>query len=462
MTASLPFIGRDVELQALERRWASGSSDLFVLYGRRRVGKTELLRRLAQDKRVLSAVGTRSDARRQIAHFVAEMARLFNDPSLTLLGFSDWDVVFARLTDGLKKLKGKILVILDEFQWMAEASPEIPSLIQKWWDRSWSRDRKLMLVLCGSYLGFMEREVLGKKSPLFGRRTAVLQLEPLPFSESRLFHPHLPIKEQVKRHILCGGIPAYHKLFVSKDSLIQQIVEAFFVADAPLAKEADFLLLEELKDPKFYFSLLENLGSSRMTMSDLARSLGIERSRVPYYTKNLLDLRSIGKSHPLLMYSTQIQRKTLYHIKDPLLRFWFSFVYPNGNAMERMDPRLVYSTMVAPYLDAFWGKGFESLAMEQFLKKRIIPTLAEPFKVGGYWDKNIQIDFTIALKSGFSYFGETKWTQVNKKTIDGFTRKLAYFDGQVDYGPVFICADTVGTDLKKNSSCQVYSLSDLL
>ncbi len=162
-----------------------------------------------------------------------------------------------------------------------------------------------------------------------------------------------------------------------------------------------------------------------------------------------------------------------------------------------MDPRLVYSSLVAPSLDAFWGRGFESLAMEQFLKKRIIPTLAEPFKVGQYWDKNIRIDFTIALKSGFSYLGETKWTSANKKIIDGFTHKLACFNrdspvgtglpsigsltefssppgrkcsvkrnfqvnGQMQYAPVFVCADEVSTDLKKSPTCQVYSLSDLL
>src|SRR4051812_36814221 len=124
MTQTTPFIGREEELKALEKRWTSAQSDLFVLYGRRRVGKTELLRRLANKKRTLAAVGTRSDAHRQIAHFVAEMALLFKEPSLALMSFRDWDTVFSRLTDYLKKTRGKTLVILDEFQWMAEASPE--------------------------------------------------------------------------------------------------------------------------------------------------------------------------------------------------------------------------------------------------------------------------------------------------------------------------------------------------
>ena len=122
----------------------------------------------------------------------------------------------------------------------------------------------------------MEREVLAQKSPLFGRRTAVLHLKPLSFPESRAFHGSWPLKEQAKRYLLCGGIPAYHKMFSGKDGLTQQLLTAFFEPDAPLAREADFLLMEELKEPKLYFSLLENLGAARRGVTELAVSLGVE------------------------------------------------------------------------------------------------------------------------------------------------------------------------------------------
>src|SRR5262249_18802306 len=146
---------------------------------------------------------------------------------LARLPVRDWDAAFGRLSALLKKERGKILLILDEFQWMAEASPELPSILQKWWDQIWSRNGRVFLVLCGSYMGFMEREVLAHQSPLFGRRTAVMHLKPLPFQESRRFHRRLPLKEQVKRHLLCGGIPAYHKLFSSSENLSRQIIVSF-------------------------------------------------------------------------------------------------------------------------------------------------------------------------------------------------------------------------------------------
>jgi uncharacterized protein len=456
------FVGRTTEQRLLESRWRSQGSELVVLYGRRRVGKTELLRHFSRGKRTLFAVGTRSEKRSQVRHFVEGLSQLTGETDLAGLPIHDWDTALGRLNAFLQKARGKTLLILDEFQWMAEASPELPSVLQKWWDQHWSRQGRLFLVLCGSYMGFMEREVLAHRSPLFGRRTAVLHLKPLPFQESRKFHSRLPLKEQMKRHLLCGGIPAYHKFFSSSESLSSQLIASFLEPDAPLAKEADFLLMEELKEPKLYFSLLEALGSSRKGVSELAALLGIERSRIPYYTKALMDLRYIEKRTPTLTYRHAIERKSAYAIGDPLLRFWFAFVYPNASLLERTDPRVFYATTMAPQLDAYWGQSFESLAAELFLSHELLPKLAEPFKLGSYWDKNIQIDFTIALKSGLSYLGETKWGTVDEKMIRSYCGKLAYFEKKTPYLPVMISAEPVSLALQKRVPCAAYSLQELV
>lgn len=461
MSDKLLFIGRSQEQGLLEKRWRSRGSELVVLYGRRRVGKTELLRHFAKSKRSLFAVGTRSESRSQVRHFVAELSHLTDEPDLANLPIHDWDTALGRFNAVLQKTRGKTLLVLDEFQWMVEAAPELPSLLQKWWDQHWSRHGRLFLVLCGSYMGFMEREVLAQKSPLFGRRTAVLHLKPLPFHESRRFHSHLPLKEQAKRHFICGGIPAYHKFFSSRESLSQQIAASFLEPDAPLAKEADFLLMEELKEPKLYFSLLEALGSSRKGVSELASSVGVERSRIPYYTKSLMELQYLEKRTPLLTYRDVYERKSVYAIGDPLLRFWFTFVYPHAGLIERTDPRIFYATVVAPQLDAYWGNSFEPLAAELFLTRMLLPKLSEPFKIGSYWDKTIQVDFTITLKSGLSYLGESKWGRINEKTARAFCQKLAYFKKQVSYQPVLISAEPLPPSHKKSSDWQAYSLQEL-
>ncbi len=456
------FVGRTTEKRLLEARWRSRVSEMIILYGRRRIGKTELLRHFSKDKRALFAVGTRSDRRSQVRHFMVELSRLSGEADLATLPIHDWDTALGRLNAFLQKTPGKTLLILDEFQWMGEASPELPSLIQKWWDQSWSRRGRLYLVLCGSYMGFMEREVLAHRSPLFGRRTAVMHLKSLSFQESRKFHARMPLKEQAKRYLLCGGIPAYHKFFSASESLSRQLIASFLEPDAPLAKEADFLLMEELKEPKLYFSLLETLGSSRKGVSELAAGLGIERSRIPYYTKALMDLHYLEKRTPTLTYRNVFERKSVYAIGDPLLRFWFAFIYPNAGLVERTDPRVFYATVLAPQLDAYWGKAFESLAAELFLSHELFPKLAEPFKLGSYWDKNIQVDFIIALKSGLSYLGEAKWGLIDAKTAQAYERKLAYFQKKVSYRPVLISAEAISPSIKKRIDYPAYSLQDMV
>ncbi len=456
------FIGRAQELRLLETRWRSGAPEFLVLYGRRRVGKTELIRRFSHNKRTLLAVGTRSDARSQIHHFLVELARLAQEPDLERLPIHDWDTIFSRLDAVVRKSRKRTLIVLDEFPWMAQSSPELPSLLQKWWDTHWSRNDKVFLILCGSYFGFMEREVLGKTSPLYGRRTAVLQLKPLSFLESRRFHSALPLKEQIKRYLLCGGIPAYHKLFVSNASLSDHLISAFFEPDAPLAKEADFLLMEELKEPKLYFSLLENLGTTRKGVTELANALGVERSRIPYYTKNLMDLHYVQKLTPVLTYQSIYERKGVYRIEDPLLRFWFTFVYPHTSIMERLDARMFYTSIVASRLDAYWGLAFESLAGDLFLSQQLLPRLAEPFKIGSYWDKTTQIDFVIALKSGLSYLGETKWGAVDRATVIAFQEKVRALHHKGAYETVVISADKVSPSAKKLPNCRIHSITDFL
>jgi AAA+ ATPase superfamily predicted ATPase len=456
------FYGRAEQVQALDKRWRSRQSEFVVIYGRRRVGKSELIRRFSKGKRTLYHVGSRSDRRSQMGHFLTGMADVAQEPLIGDLPYRDWDAVFGRLSDVMERAGGKTLIVMDEFQWMAESSPELPSIIQKWWDSRWSRSGKAFLILCGSLLGFMEREVLGNKSPLFGRKTAHIFLPPLTFSESRPFARGCTIREQMKRYCICGGIPAYHKLFTGASSLGEELCSQFFELDAPLSKEADFLLVEELRDPKLYFGLLENLGGSRKTVTELAQAVGIERSRMPYYTKNLMELRFITKDAPLLRYADASERKARYRISDPLLRFWFSFVYPNQNSILRTDPNDFYSGHVAPRLDSFFGYAFEPIAADLFARAVVAPRTMEPWKLGCFWDKTIQLDFTIALKSGFSYLGEAKWGAITPASAREYSEKLKRFDGVLSYRPVMVSVDPVSREVKKSGSIDAYSLIDLL
>lgn len=132
--------------------------------------------------------------------------------------------------------------------WIAEASPELPSVLQELWDRNWSRSGRVLLILCGSYIGFMEREVLGRHSPLFGRRTGQILLRSFNHLEAARFHPRFSIVDQARVYAICGGVPAYLLAFDSAQSVEQNLIGQVLNENAALAREPEFLLREELRN----------------------------------------------------------------------------------------------------------------------------------------------------------------------------------------------------------------------
>jgi hypothetical protein len=187
----------------------------------------------------------------------------------------------------------------------------------------------------------------------------------------------------------------------------------------------------------------------------------VERSRLPYYTKALTGLRYVEKVLPLLTYREQPQRKVLYRIADPLLRFWFTFVYPNSSSLNRVEPERFFTSAVLPRLDAFWGTSFESVAAGLFAERIVASHATEAWKTGTYWDKEIQVDFTVAMKSGFSYLGEAEWGRVDRRAAEGFRDKLAVFKDRLSYRPVVVSMEPLPAGAGGWKGVDAYSVSDL-
>lgn len=225
------FVGRATELAELAGAWTGPRSAFIPIYGRRRTGKSRLIVEFAVGKPAIYHVGKQGPAPLQRREFLQLAAVTLDEPLLAQVPVETWAEAF-RLVDERWKGPGKLLIALDEFQWTTESSPELPSVIQEAWDRRWQKSGKIMLILCGSYLGFMEREVLGKKSPLFGRRTAQLLLRPFGFRESAAFHPGWSHADHAQAYFVCGGLPAYLECF-DRDRSIEQNLAANFSARAP-------------------------------------------------------------------------------------------------------------------------------------------------------------------------------------------------------------------------------------
>lgn len=402
------FIGREEEIAALERRYASSRAELLPLYGRRRVGKTELLTRVARGKPTVFFTANAKLPTAQIGSFMRAAADWLRTPDLAESPPPDWETAFRQVLRAAPRER-KLLLILDGFQWACQSSPELPSVIQRLWDHEWQHDGNLMLVLCGSYIGFMEREVLGGRSPLYGRRTGSLKLEPFSFLEAARFHPGWSVEEQARAYFVCGGIPAYLGRLDPELSVEQNIAREFFTRDAYFQNEPEFLLREELSEVSQALSILEAVALGRRAQGDIARAVGLTSNALAPHLKTFVQLGYLERIVPLAPQGAP-RTAVVYRIADPLLRFWFRFVESRASALlRRYSPRRTFEQIVSPQWEAYCGDGFERMCRDALPLLYEREEVAGRFSVGEYWDRQSQIDVVGLRSDGWVDLGECRW-----------------------------------------------------
>ena len=404
------FVGRDPELEALEQRYAGAQSEFLPVYGRRRVGKTEMILRFTAGKPAVFFLGKQAAPQYQVGEFLEIAAESLGEPLLAEVGDVGWKKALQLVAERAPEGK-KLVIVLDEFQWIAEASPELPSVLQELWDMDWSRSGKVFVILCGSYIGFMEREVLGKKSPLFGRRTGQILLRPFGFREAAQFHPRLSRQDQARVWALCGGIPFYLQQFDGGRSVAANIQANFLTSHSALFREADFLIREELREVEHYHAILMGLATGSKPAVELARETGVPNANIQYYLKNLVELGYIGRRYPLTE-KRPTKRSVRYKLTDPLLRFWFRFGFPNLSRITRLKPEDAYAQVIKPEIEGYYGLRFEDLCREALPALYAESDVSAPHEVGEFWSKEVQVDVVGVRDDGWTDIGECKWGTV--------------------------------------------------
>ena len=457
------FIGRQKELSLLEDAYATKQSALIPVYGRRRVGKSELILRFLGSKPGIYYLGKMAPAALQIREFLKEAARALDEPLLSSLTANSWSEVFAAVTNKCKS-RAKFVIVLDEFQWMVEASPELPSVLQENWDRSWKNSSNMVIILCGSYIGFMEREVLGRKSPLFGRRTAQILLRPFSYLEAAEFHPRWSLLNRALVYFICGGIPLYLRFFNQAHSLERNIEVKLLDEFGPLFREPEFLLREELRDVENYYAVLTAVAAGCATNQAIASQTGIPERSLHYYIQQLRALGYITRRFPLTGEKPN-PRQVRYVLQDPLLRFWFRFVFPNLSFIQQMGPRRSMSERIRPELDAYFGLCFERLCRQALPVIYDREGVSTAFEVGEYWDKAVQIDVVGVRNDHWTDLGECKWGTVRsyKKFLEDLEKKVRAYPnkrGATICKRVFL-RKKPGAKIQGTSDVHWYGLEDL-
>lgn len=461
------FFNRQAELKRLEERYREKKAQLLIVYGRRRVGKTELLKEFVRDKRNLYFLADLSSAKEQLQEMTERVRLLTQDASLQDNPFANWRALFAYLHRQARR--EPLIVILDEYQYLQSSNRAMASIIQKAWDEE-LKDSRLFLVLCGSYVSFMEHELLAYKSPLYGRRTGQFYIEPLKFYEAAQFFKKFSFEDKIRAYGILGGMPAYLLQFDPQAALPQNLSNTFLQTDSFLNNEARFLLLEELKEPRNYFSILKAIAAGNTRTNDIVQASGLDRGVVVKYLDVLQNLRIVKREISVTEAQPEKSRKGIYLIQDRYLKFWFRFVMPNQSYIEEDRQDFLLKQRILPFMDQYLGDVFEHVSME-FLKKRNREGKL-PFeldRLGRYWKGETEIDVAaFDAKREHALLAECKWStkKVGANVLDDLIVKASVLQAEhgfkkIHYALFSRSGFTEGLLQAKREDLLLFDLKDL-
>lgn len=397
------FINRKDELAALDERFRGTGGEFIILYGRRRIGKSGLVDHFLASVRGIRLLAREESRHLQLRKFSQELAVFFSDDFLKTTSFSDWDSFFTYLSG---KADERVVIAIDEFPYLVKEDPSLPSIIQDYWDRRLANSQ-VFLILSGSSIAMMEEMTMEHTSPLYGRRTGQILLRSLKFGDVLDYIGNFI--RAVEMYAVFGGTPAYVMAIDRNHDIFHNIRKKILTFDAPLARDVEFVLRMELNEPRYYFSILLSLAKGNNRIGLIMNDTGLDKGIITKYLSTLIDLQLVVRRIPVT--ETKRSRKGLYFLSDNLFDFWFRFVYPSMERIERGEGELVLETLVRPQFSAYTGKHFEAMVENLFHEFNTAGLL--PFRfdtIGNWWDKGSEIDL-VALNTvnHTILFCECKW-----------------------------------------------------
>jgi uncharacterized protein len=407
------FLGREKELSKLNELYSSKGFQFVVMYGRRRVGKTTLLSEFAKDKLHLFYVAEEYSKDRALLDFSNQIYKLFD-----LEGFAPflgWNEAF----DFVIKMANqeRLLLIMDEYPYLVGADKSISSILQNSIDHKFLKTN-IFIIICGSSMSFMEKDILSYKSPLYGRKTSELKIEPFNFFESCKFIPKYCHIDKIKTYAVLGGIPHYLKYFDDTKSIKDNILNIILNKGSILYEEPKNILKQELREPMIYNTIIEAIATGSSKMNEIVTKTKMDADKCSRYINSLIELRIIEKEHPL---GEKTTRKTIYKLSDNLFKFWYRFVFNNIGLTEQDESEFLYDSIIEFDWSDYIGQNiFEDICRQYLWKLNKMRKLPFVFiNIGRWWGNNSkekkQEEIDIIANNGLeAIFCECKWK--NEKT----------------------------------------------
>lgn len=415
------FIGRERELKALNKLYSSNKFEFAVIYGRRRIGKTELIKQFLGDKKAIYFMGIESNAKLNLENFSKSILE-FNTGIRADTSFSNFQAALEYVFQLAEN--DRIILAIDEYPYVARSSKSLASTLQLLIDK-YKDTSKLMLILCGSSMSYIEDNVLSYKAPLYGRRTAQIKLLPFDFEETCRYLADMSGEDKALMYGAVGGTPQYLLQVSDKLSVEENIKNTYLNPISFLYEEPTNLLKQEVREPAIYTAIITAIATGASRMADISTKVGEDTSVCTTYIKNLISLGIVQKETP---YGEKASRKTIYSIADNIFRFWYRFVLENNSIIARGADDLAYKR-IEPYFTDYMGKVFEDISA-QYLWKLLVSGKSpiEFTSLGRWWGNDprtksqTEIDIMGEHDKNSALFAECKWT--NEKVDLGVLETL--------------------------------------
>ena len=451
------FFGRSNEINKLNEMYNSDNFELAIIYGRRRVGKTTLIREFIKEKKSIFFAASESTAEVNLASLSRAIGGKNDSPI-----YQDYESAFSALFEMAND--ERLIFVIDEYPYLAESNKAISSLLQIAIDHN--RDTsKIMIILCGSSMSFMENQVLGYESPLYGRRTAQFKILPFDFFDSLPFLDGFSVVDKAVLYGVTGGIPEYLNKIKHDKSVRENIIDLFFTPSGHFFEEPSNLMKQELREPSTYNAIIESIASGASRLNEIATKSKLESNKCAKYLASLISLGLVRKEYP---YGETTSKKSIYRLEDNMFRFWYRFVFTNESAIIVGMGDAVYDNEVEPQLGAYMGLIFEDICKQWLFeqaKKNALPFFIG--SIGRWWGtdsktrQQVEIDIMAAKKDN-AIFAECKWknADVDIDVLHELKRKSELFPHLKPHLYVFAKSDC--TPRLKGEDVNIVTLSQMV
>ncbi len=411
----MKFVNRIKELELLKKYLGKG---LVIVYGRRRVGKTALIRKLIENQKSIYYQAVKIPKELLYKELSTIIGNKIGDEILSSGEIRDPAMIFKLFS---KNAKGYTLV-LDEFGYMVEVDPSLPSIIQRTIDENRG---EFGIILTGSTYSIIQT-LLGEKSPLWGRIELSLEIKPIDFTYTKDYWENFDFYYRASLYGALGGMPYNWERVILKKDIFKTLYYTFFKPESPLFQEVFYILREELRETKNYMAILNAISSGRRRFNEIADLSSINPSSIMKYLEVLKEMKIVTQEIPVGI--KEGRKRGLWRIEDPMVRFWFRFVFPKRHLIE-IDAGMGIIDSLKREWDNYMGRVYEDLSMQIIYDLIRKEEVTEVEKIGRWWGKakngeNIEIDILGLNGKEIVLAGEVKWGYFTESDYKRFIKKL--------------------------------------